>query len=820
MLEKVEALASLAIQGNPINSASSIHLGRMTFNLGLCYLFPVGTTQNNEEGIKWIMQSAIRGFPMAIYFASGLSSLIVSQEGFPQRLLLSLATIAGLHLSWNLLVKNWPEHFLMLQRAVSERPMPDKCSIQDVYFKQKLLWHTCESLQSNNSPDAGFLSCFMKSLPDQVLELLDSGVDTTITNTSGCGVMHYLSLFPDADGAELARKCYQRGARLDILGTVQTYLIEEEAAEIPPMSPICLATLWGRDQEIPIIDYSTTLLSAVTFWYADLARKLIDLERAMPALCTDFQEPSGIHDSQELLYVALNPPGMGFAARLMNHGTNIDKAYFETLRLLIHSGADPTICTEAPNIEYIKEHVEDPVEYLAGLRPMESEGAMTSCNTAIQTCIYAKSPRCFEILVREFPPLIDWRNSLSFSALHSVSYCSDEMHLSMLRLLLDHGGDVSARNTDHCTPLARALRNCNIKAAELIMERMDSDELMLQLGRVPDHGGSSFSRLLEIWHEERKLSQLQVFQWLYAQNAAHFHGRYVVKISPKFEMPVWRHLLTRIRPSSRVSRLRDLKLMTFLLDIFSDHINEIHNDGRAPLHMATSYGHVKIVELLLRRSADVNIETGPWIYQSDRPDTGVGKTPLDMAVSKSSEISIPHEVVEGGVIEIRQWEQDMNDIIQLLREHGARSGSGATDLEKWNATATEPGLFFPWLDVDVLPFSECALTPIRGWPKYLPNDVSGPPELEFRLINQNADITRRLLGIKFSASKIEEKREQVKQRLGPRFRQQLKDAAALSKLSWRLAPGWEARATEWGRIYYVDHNTKTTTWNRPLSRSE
>lgn len=30
-----------------------------------------------------------------------------------------------------------------------------------------------------------------------------------------------------------------------------------------------------------------------------------------------------------------------------------------------------------------------------------------------------------------------------------------------------------------------------------------------------------------------------------------------------------------------------------------------------------------------------------------------------------------------------------------------------------------------------------------------------------------------------------------------------------------LPPGWEIRRDARGRIYYVDHNTRTTTWQRP-----
>lgn len=31
-----------------------------------------------------------------------------------------------------------------------------------------------------------------------------------------------------------------------------------------------------------------------------------------------------------------------------------------------------------------------------------------------------------------------------------------------------------------------------------------------------------------------------------------------------------------------------------------------------------------------------------------------------------------------------------------------------------------------------------------------------------------------------------------------------------------LPVGWEERIDEHGRVYYIDHNTQTTTWNKPI----
>lgn len=37
-----------------------------------------------------------------------------------------------------------------------------------------------------------------------------------------------------------------------------------------------------------------------------------------------------------------------------------------------------------------------------------------------------------------------------------------------------------------------------------------------------------------------------------------------------------------------------------------------------------------------------------------------------------------------------------------------------------------------------------------------------------------------------------------------------------SNQSQSLPSGWEERRDEQGRVYFIDHNTKTTTWNRPV----
>lgn len=812
VLEKVELLGNLADHHTSNTSAPSVALGRMAFDLGLCYMIPIGTNRNIGEGIKWINQSAIRGFPLGIHLASGLNRLGSSQETHLHRLFVSLANIGGYALSWSLLGDHSQEHSRLLRIIDLELPSTASDFMKDVYFKRGLLSRINVAINHNNPTNSCFLRHLTRSSPDEIMEQLDRDTDASVTDNYGGGAMHYLSLFPGEQGVAWATKCYEKGARLDILAKTEY----NPTGQAIKMSPLCMAVWRGQimltnillqlhiDNETPIVDYSAILSVAVWFCHSSIARKLIHLKNTKPALCTDIEEFTGRSDSQGLFYVAFNPLEQHSVVRQLYHGVHADDVYFETLRLLVCSGADPTkrsnegcpvyIALVSDDdialkiiIDYIKNNIEDPIDYLAGI----------SENTAIQICIVAKSPRCLEVLVREFPPLVNRKNPLSLCALHSVSHFLDKMRLSMLRLMLDNGGDVSAGSTDHITPLGMALSNCNIQAAEMIMGSLDTKELALQLGRDSNSGNSIFSHLLATWNLERPPAQLEVFKWLYAHGAAHFYGCSIKAINQTFDMPVWWDLLAEYRPSTAENQFRDLAVMSFLLDIFPDRINECHIHGIALIHTATFYGHVKIIEMLLEREADVNIEDA------------AGKTPLDLVVSISSTYSAPDDITRGGVNEISQWRKDMDNIFQLLKRHGAQSGSGASQLEIFGGSQDSRDV----LRVITMP------TPIDGdfsnhqeWPEYLPNDESGPPDSSFNLINRQEGLGFHIFDQEVDLGDCANDTGVLDQK----FREELKVLEAMAKLTWSLPQGWEALVTDDGRTYYADHKTKTTSWKSPL----
>ncbi|KAH6880664.1 P-loop containing nucleoside triphosphate hydrolase protein [Thelonectria olida] len=57
-------------------------------------------------------------------------------------------------------------------------------------------------------------------------------------------------------------------------------------------------------------------------------------------------------------------------------------------------------------------------------------------------------------------------------------------------------------------------------------------------------------------------------------------------------------------------------------------------------------------------------------------------------------------------------------------------------------------------------------------------------------------------------------------RRGPKSPKDRKDPSPFEDAEGRLPAGWERRKNNSGRTYYVDHNTRTTSWNRPRASGE
>ena len=245
------------------------------------------------------------------------------------------------------------------------------------------------------------------------------------------------------------------------------------------------------------------------------------------------------------------------------------------------------------------------------------------------------------------------------------------------------------------------------------------------------------------------------------------------------------------------------KLFEFIVGCFPkpDQIEYAYPvSGMTPLQLAIWHCNYDAVRILLDSGADIHKES--TITFSDSQDTLTGITPLDLAVERRR---YPYKDVDtAGVHEIGEWNDSCRKIIQLLRERKASSGSSsdfydklenefpnlathiripADDILRSSGTdlienVVSQGLFVPpgtWRYAD----SDRKRRYMGDWPK----------EYEHHPYVSSADQSKGAMNSVF---------------LNREFTHFEK-----------LPANWETRNTETGRKYYIDHNTRSTTWQDP-----
>ena len=251
--------------------------------------------------------------------------------------------------------------------------------------------------------------------------------------------------------------------------------------------------------------------------------------------------------------------------------------------------------------------------------------------------------------------------------------------------------------------------------------------------------------------------------------------------------------------------------------------------GRAPIHHAVCYGNIEAVKLLLTRNVNINQETQLVNRSVDGypNEYRTGFTALDLAIELSKPNNFQEQVLRGGKLHIKQWENIMKAIIRRLVAKGARPGSRSPESVGLEAMRyIEPATYGNVTLIDInhrVPFKDDDV--FRGaWPWPLPTDESSPSEAEVekqraymnvqlpdgRIVKTGRTVVRDLLGSlnpgRLSAPRPEGLKEWLVDTANERRRGRPPEG---------LPEGWEARLTLAGRTHYVDHNTRSTTWAHP-----
>jgi len=667
--------------------------------------------------------------------------------------------------------------------------------------------------------------------------LLEEGRDASLLNAKGSGTLHYLSLLSDDIGADLAPQCVQNGARLDIESTDSDVTHMRIATGTPlkwaalksrPKLFLALLDL-HKSHQVPIQDFDAVLATLTIGHLAKTMKTLFEFKEDNPNLCPSQLNP-GVLSPKNLLLLAMESRDMDSLERRLIHGVASPKVYEETVLLLLEQGADPTegFATDCPFYRALQQdddiplriftkdiskYQPDVLSYLAD-PGQYSQFPEANMHTALQTCIYAKSIRSFNILLNDFPDLMEMRNAQGLTALHSASYHKE--NLSMLRILLEKGANILVWSKDRSTPLFRALRNHNLEAADSISQKCSPEELGKLLGHDETTGFSTMSKLMGPWISNRNPAMLQSFQWVADHGGAHFIGlrKYDERL---IENPIWNPVLCRANPLTLSQAALDNKLLEMLLDLFPDQLEYIQFDGRAPLHLAVWYCKPEVVRMLLDRGVNVNLEFGrSRIHPNEREaEQMMGKTALNHAILRMKAANLPDIIKRGGAVEINRFRATMRSIIQMLVDHGAEAGSRSSLGEGMEALTFQS----PESLIHVQSQNEPEPLPhemvwVGDWPHPLPRDVTSLPMPNLEKMNRGIQIVRLLTGAVTKGNE-EAKRKSEEDRLPENYREWVRAMVEVRRFNRRPLEGWEARIAPQCRVFYVDHKTKSTTWLRP-----
>ena len=562
------------------------------------------------------------------------------------------------------------------------------------------------------------------------LMLLDHNADVSHVNTEGLGIMHCLSIMDDDEAAALVPLYHSRGAKVvqevpDPICIVADFLNLQNCLPITlaavrgqeclfsalltahkgeKMTPghvkellriLCLIHFDGMLEEVLAAIMEITEIIMLSFICEEPSLNnggksptptLTSVE-ATPILSVLFD--SACQDGVEalktpqflssLLYAALTSPVLtvDFLRRGL-HGKEHLLRLRSTISTLLSWGADPLVVgsVHLPDYPYRKnilstvldrkdpsllqlflEHLETKhVDVLAALRDHDTFGG----ENALSYTIYHDSYENFLFLLHHYPPLAE-----SSEDDHTILHvAAANKRVEFIRELLGVGIDCYVKNEAGFTPFLWAVAiNSNLEVADLLVK--DANTKLL-LGSNAEEAFTVYVRLLAGIMRMNQPNNLK-----YLTEAIGL---------PPFSFDAGDHtlftiLLEDLRPPLTDHLKMDLqaRILRYFIELFPKHLDFIDARGKAALHYAAENANVAATRLLLENGANPNILTEK-VGHGPRSTKGE-LTPLDLALWK--EQNGPEEFIVEGAMDIKSWQQSLEEVVGLLFKYGSDSGPGA-----------------------------------------------------------------------------------------------------------------------------------------------
>lgn len=670
--------------------AITMHLARLAFHVSVSAYLGTGTQRNEVTALRWLQASAAGGHLPAILFADVLHYASPMREQIPNigSAFTVISALCGGKHSRALLRNSCPRLYQQVSDVSAYKTWVGKSEPAGPYgiftlvdlrnttptFPESVTLH--EALQRANSK--------------RVRELLaETTTDIPLLDRTSPRVMHLLAQFEhdDQSTAGLARLCFSKGARLDGLlddadGLATSPFTNAVRAGMPCLALTILAL--HENSGVPVADDHTALLVAAAGHHAGMIYALITTARRTPALLPGIYQclqdaPLGL---AEALHFTLGGPGLLTLRRRSSHGPDFLLAKQVTIALLLKFGADPWIeftshgdtsngdTSDGDSAMMLAEHDDDATALMLFLR--FSQSPLDGSHKAIiaANCICNSALECLSAVLSAFPDVVNSK----VAGFTLLSLAVREADPSYTSLLIQQGADFTSsvvqEDGSSWSPLARALIDGRVRNASLIYNRFTPQQRKALWHSEKSSGITTFARVLQQWILDRNPRLLDSVKWLHTKDAAFFISRLSATSDPTvLRGPAWHLFLHRAPPLTQNERLWDKAMLKVLLDMFPDRVDDIdQSNGMAPIHTAACFAKLELVELLVERGANVNVETPAGQGMS-------GWTAFDLAVDRSN--MLPSFLKNGGRIAVESWRKQMNQIVRYLAMAGARNGGGA-----------------------------------------------------------------------------------------------------------------------------------------------